>query len=737
MLSFKLVAKFAFFASLASSSPLTHVKRTDPGPAEVAVASKEVIADIGVLNFALSLEHLEHQFYLDFLHRFGEQDFRRANIPNPTQTFQNFHHILQHEAQHVKTLQTVITSLGGTPLPPCEYNFGVEDVQGYMGLARKLEKVGVSAYDGAVALLNSPDLQTAAATIDTVEARHSSFIATSTGVDPFPEDFDVPLGGDQIITLASAVILKCPFDIKTTLGAAPAASLSLVAPHVVRAGREIKVKFDPGQNKPDDHFCSFMFSDKSVVVPLSSEFKCKVPRGCRGDIFVAILNKNEKLTLKNSVGIIAAGPIIVNVDSSIEDSCKKFVHGVDFEWKAYDLKHDKAYDVDEEIDISAAYAYKSNDQSEWDANKANEHSEVDAWKDQTQYETSNDHTEVDASDDQTEYDTSNDHTEVDASEDHDTSTDHTEVDTLKDTTEYDASNDHIEVTSDSKDSQESKGDSTPRYQKRGLTSPYSSHAELPLWSPTPSPADVPAALESGDGTGDYGAGTEISDAQPAEWHGAYDDMAVEIDDAEDENNDMVHDNTENSDMENDNTESNGMGHGDTEEGDGMKNNDMNHGESADILDVNSGAEAAAEDNNPITVAVYGSPDEAATPPPVVDSADVQVPDSFLPNRTGEPGATESVIDALRMEVAQAQDEDGWEEVKNVAEVEEEPQVEADGPELETPDSDLEDADSESETQIEGDTESNLTDTKIALSDASDAVADLEAQLQKIESQPLV
>jgi len=81
----------------------------------------EDASDVDVLNFALTLEHLEHAFYRDGLERFGEHDFRSA------QTLQglayrmrkdirpNFETIRDHEKTHVDTLASVIEDLGGDP----------------------------------------------------------------------------------------------------------------------------------------------------------------------------------------------------------------------------------------------------------------------------------------------------------------------------------------------------------------------------------------------------------------------------------------------------------------------------------------------------------------------------------------------------------------------------------------------------------------------------------------------
>ena len=171
-----------------------------PGMAK-AHTTPEPPTDVDVLNYALTLEHLEYAFYRDGLRRFDEQDFRSSNIFKGSGNFlrktvyENFRRIRNHEKTHVDTLISVIESLGGEPVPEATYNFrktAFTSVAKFVSVAQFLENTGVSAYDGAIAHIEAAQLLTAGATIATVEARHAAYLNLLNRDVPFPRAFDEP-----------------------------------------------------------------------------------------------------------------------------------------------------------------------------------------------------------------------------------------------------------------------------------------------------------------------------------------------------------------------------------------------------------------------------------------------------------------------------------------------------------------------------------------------------------------
>ncbi|MET3978400.1 hypothetical protein ABIB62_000968 [Mucilaginibacter sp. UYP25] len=136
---------------------------------------------VDVLNFALTLEHLEAAFY-------NAGAAKSGLIPAADSAYLNL--IRRDENAHVKFLQGVITSLKGTPVSPATYDVTGGNNKGngpfpdvltnyatFLAVAQVLEDTGVRAYKGqAPNLIGDQKYLTPALSIHAVEARHASAI---------------------------------------------------------------------------------------------------------------------------------------------------------------------------------------------------------------------------------------------------------------------------------------------------------------------------------------------------------------------------------------------------------------------------------------------------------------------------------------------------------------------------------------------------------------------------------
>jgi len=165
-----------------------------------------------ILNYALTLEHLENTFYQQGLANFTQAQFAAAGYD--AVFYNNLKEISSDESTHVSFLTSALKAAGAQAVAPCTYAFGVTSVQSFIATANILEGVGVSAYLGAAANITAPAYLTAAGSILTVEARHSAYLRASTTpegtLSPFPSPFDIPLDFNEVYSLASLFISSCP-----------------------------------------------------------------------------------------------------------------------------------------------------------------------------------------------------------------------------------------------------------------------------------------------------------------------------------------------------------------------------------------------------------------------------------------------------------------------------------------------------------------------------------------------
>ncbi|KAK5941391.1 hypothetical protein PMZ80_006669 [Knufia obscura] len=164
--------------------------------------------DVTVLQFALTLEHLENAFYKLALQTLTQQHFMDAGFG--ANYFNNIQLIAEDEDQHVQFLTSALMTAGAQPVAPCTYNFNITDVNSFIALSNVLEGVGTSAYLGGAPLITSKDILTAAGSILVTEALHTSLQRTALKAAPGPNPFGTPLDPNAVFTLAASFIVECP-----------------------------------------------------------------------------------------------------------------------------------------------------------------------------------------------------------------------------------------------------------------------------------------------------------------------------------------------------------------------------------------------------------------------------------------------------------------------------------------------------------------------------------------------
>lgn len=170
--------------------------------------------DVPILNYALTLEHLENAFYRDGLATFGEDELMEADALSEfgesvrMDVPKYLAQAGEHEAAHVEALTATVEDLGGTPVEEAEYDFGYETPSKFLGVGKALENTGVAAYAGAAATVANDDIFSAAIGIHSVEARHASFLNELNVAAPFPDAVDQPKTMAEVEEIAGSFIVE-------------------------------------------------------------------------------------------------------------------------------------------------------------------------------------------------------------------------------------------------------------------------------------------------------------------------------------------------------------------------------------------------------------------------------------------------------------------------------------------------------------------------------------------------
>jgi rubrerythrin len=153
--------------------------------------------DIGILNYALTLEYLEATFYNEAT----ANQHRNAFLTSP-QARVFLQAVTNDENQHVAALKK---ALGKHAIKKPKFDFhGDNTTQSrFLTAAFTFENEGVHAYSGQAFNIKDPKVLAAALSIVTIEARHASVVGlirngTEFGIAPNGA-FDKPYGASRVL----------------------------------------------------------------------------------------------------------------------------------------------------------------------------------------------------------------------------------------------------------------------------------------------------------------------------------------------------------------------------------------------------------------------------------------------------------------------------------------------------------------------------------------------------------
>jgi Ferritin-like domain len=149
--------------------------------------------DVGILNYALTLEYLEAAFY---------NGATAANLALTPQAAAFLKVVTEDENAHVAFLKKALGKKA-VKSPAFDFKGANTSVEPFMKTAQVLENTGVHAYSGQALNIMTPAYVKAAVSILTVEARHASVIGLlndPTGKEIAPDGpFDTPFTASKVL----------------------------------------------------------------------------------------------------------------------------------------------------------------------------------------------------------------------------------------------------------------------------------------------------------------------------------------------------------------------------------------------------------------------------------------------------------------------------------------------------------------------------------------------------------
>jgi hypothetical protein len=194
----------AFIAACGSSSSSSSTAGAPGGPsasngsataASAATVSSTASGDLAIVNYALTLEYLESQFYRKVI----ASGLFSGKVLSVLKDFGG------DEDQHVVALKKAAMSMGTPAMEPMG-KFPIKSAAQVTALAATVENLGASAYLGQAANIKSKEILAAALAIHTIEARHAATLNILLKKAPTNGAFATPMSMSQVLATVKPFI---------------------------------------------------------------------------------------------------------------------------------------------------------------------------------------------------------------------------------------------------------------------------------------------------------------------------------------------------------------------------------------------------------------------------------------------------------------------------------------------------------------------------------------------------
>ncbi|MEA2147277.1 MAG: hypothetical protein QOG59_2864 [Solirubrobacteraceae bacterium] len=197
-----LAAFIAACGSSSSSSSTSGAPASTGGPSASSGSSSSGTAtassssgDLAIVNYALTLEYLESQFYRKVI----ASGLFSGKVLSVLKDFGG------DEDQHVIALKKAAMSMGTPAMEPTG-KFPLKNAAQVTALAATVENLGASAYLGQAANIKSKEILAAALAIHTIEARHAATLNILLKKVPTNGAFATPMSMSQVLAVVKPFI---------------------------------------------------------------------------------------------------------------------------------------------------------------------------------------------------------------------------------------------------------------------------------------------------------------------------------------------------------------------------------------------------------------------------------------------------------------------------------------------------------------------------------------------------
>jgi rubrerythrin len=168
-------ASFAAFVAACGDDKSSSSAKSKSTPMSTPMASTSGTeqfgkGDLGIANYALTLEYLETQFYNDA----AASGMLKGKILELAKGFGD------EEQEHVDALIALIKKAGGKPAAKPKAKFPLDSEKSILDLAATVENLGAAAYLGQAGNIQDKEILAAALSIHSIEARHAAVLNLAT-----------------------------------------------------------------------------------------------------------------------------------------------------------------------------------------------------------------------------------------------------------------------------------------------------------------------------------------------------------------------------------------------------------------------------------------------------------------------------------------------------------------------------------------------------------------------------